>query len=718
MNIDQYLGMFIDESRDNLQRLNECLLELELNASNIELLHEIFRIIHTVKGMSGSMGYENLQELTHYMENVLDLMRNAKFTADADTLDLLFKCLDKLETLVNAVIENGKDAGDVDELVVELKKISDMVESNTNTNGDDAESTVNKAFEFNEYEKSVLNEAKSQQNKILSVKIVLDAECILPAVRAFMVERALEPLGEIIKTIPDTEELENGEFDGSFKLCYITKVEMETVKLAILDISEIESVELVDITDTYTANDAEKPEAKTPKKTTRKKTSGSKAKATAKSTEEKKEPPKEPDNKSDELSVAEQIILDLNKQIDKAKTNDTPAAAQKGMNPNKIPQTIRVASDRLDKLMNLVGELVINRTRVDQVTIDKEYNALPNAINTMGRVIGDIQEIVMKLRMVPIENVFNRFPRLVRDITKDMGKSVNLVMKGQDTELDRVVVEEMGDPLVHLIRNSLDHGFETIEERKKAGKSETGTLELNAFNEGDNIVIKVIDDGRGINKEIIKKKAVEKGLMSAETFEKLSDREIYDIIFMPGFSTKEKATDLSGRGVGMDVVKTSITNLGGSVYVESEQGKGTTITITLPSTIAIIQALLVKVGLETYAVPLNNVNEVIDITRDQISTVQGKEVIMLRGHVLPLVRMDTMLDVETSDKDNEEVTVMVVKSSGREFGAVVTSLIGQQEVVIKPINKNLCAKNFFSGATTLGNGQVSLIVNVNNLFGN
>lgn len=689
MNLDQYLGVFIDESRENLQALNEYLLQLESNLSDISLLHEIFRVIHTLKGMSASMGFENIAELTHDMENVLDLLRNEKLTADSDILDVLFSCLDRLEGFLEKVIENNNDEGEIKDLVKDLERVvsgdSTPDLEKTNENGI-------ASFSFNEFEIAVLSEAKSQGNEVMEVNVFLEETCILPAARAYMVEKVVEPFGEIIKSIPDTEKLEEGEFEGSFKLFIVTQADSDYVKSSILDVSEIDKVEVSPITDFRAAsigeevdNTAPEPEQeKAVEPPEVKKPAGQSAKP------EVKEPPKKADKPQ---------------KADKAKKNGS-----------KIPQTIRVSAERLDLLMNLVGELVINRTRVEQISQDNQYNSLNGALNLMGSVTNDIQEIVMKLRMVPIENVFNRFPRLVRDISKELGKKVELVINGQDTEMDRAVIEDLGDPLVHLVRNSLDHGLETTEERAEKGKPEKGTIELAAYNEGDHIIVKVSDDGKGLNVEKIVQKVVAKGLVTQEAVNNMSEKEKNELIFLPGFSTHDVATDLSGRGVGMDVVKTKISNIGGTVHLETEKDKGTSVIIRLPSTIVILQALLVNVGDEVYAVPLNNINEVIDIEVGQITTVQKQEVILLRGKTLPLKRMNRILDIDEGSDSEENLTVVIVQSSGKQVGIVVSDLIGQKEVVIKPINKKYCDSNYFSGATTLGNGNVALIINVNGII--
>ncbi|MGD9579786.1 MAG: chemotaxis protein CheW [Vampirovibrionia bacterium] len=697
MNLDQYLGIFIDESRENLQYLNDYLLELEADFNNINILHDIFRVIHTLKGMSGSMGYENMQTLSHSMENVLDKMRNKEIKPDSNILDLLFQCLDRLETFLNSVIENNNDNGEVKDLEDKLKKV---LVSSVSSPVEVEKSTNEVSIEFNEYEMAVLAEAKEQGHRLFELTIFVESSCILPAARAFMVTKSIEPHGELVKTVPDTEKLEEGEFESFFKLFYITTSDKDFIISTIMDISEIKKVECKDITDIEIVDNclvhSDNEEI----------------------TSNKEEIVEEVSVVMNETPVNEVEIHDNEPKGEGGEKQDKTDKKDKKANAasNKIPQTIRVSAERLDTLMNLVGELVINRTRVEQLAYDKQYGNLNSALSVVGSVTNDIQEIVMKLRMVPIENIFNRFPRLVRDISKDLGKNVTLKIDGHDTEMDRAVIDDLGDPLVHLVRNSLDHGLESPEERKKFGKPESGLLELSACNEGDNIIIKVKDDGKGLNTERIVQKAIEKGFITAEEAKMMTEAEKNELILLPGFSTHDVATDLSGRGVGMDVVKTRIVDLGGTVHIETARNIGTTITIKLPSTIVILQALLVKIINEVYAIPLSNINEVIDVSKDQIFTVQKKEVILLRGKTLPLVRMNKLLDVQSDKNNDEELTVVVAQSSDKVVGLVVSDLIGQKEVVIKAVNKKFCDATLFSGATTLGNGNVSLIINVNGII--
>jgi two-component system chemotaxis sensor kinase CheA len=661
MELDKYLGIFIDESKENLQKLNESLLLLEKNNDDLEILNDIFRVAHTLKGMSRTMGYNDLADVTHNMENILDPLRNGTLKATSNVIDVLFECLDKLEQLVGKIINNDyqDNKNNIDPLNLKLKTLLD---NPNNQNEEQQKNNLN--AEFNEYDKLIIKHAMNEGIPVYEINVKIDADSMLPAARAYMVVNSLDAFGELLKAVPSVEDLEQGLFDQNFQLFLASSEQKDVIAQKILNISEIASVDVKNFNlDTLVVS-----------------------------------------GKADQEQ--ESIVLD--------QLSDADSKPQQATN---LPKTIRINADRLDKLMNLVGELVINRTRISLLASEQKMADLTSVISTMGTITGDIQEIVMKLRMVQIEQVFNRFPRLIRDLSKKLNKDIQLKILGQETEIDRIVIEEIGDPLIHLIRNSIDHGLETPEERIKMGKPVKGTIELSAFNEGDNIIIKISDDGKGIDPEKIKKKALEKGLISNESLKNISEKEILELIFAPGFSTVEVATDLSGRGVGMDVVKSKVNQLGGNVSIASKINIGTTITISLPSTMAIVQALLIKVGQEIYATPLNYISEVIDIKADDIKNIQNKEVFVLRGNAVRIIRLDKILEIPDCDKTiSGDITVVIVKCQNRQVGIIVSDLIGQQEVVIKPINKNLCSNNYFSGATTLGNGKVALILNINSII--
>ncbi|NMB27909.1 MAG: chemotaxis protein CheA, partial [Tissierellia bacterium] len=382
---------------------------------------------------------------------------------------------------------------------------------------------------------------------------------------------------------------------------------------------------------------------------------------------------------------------------------------------SRVGKTVRVDIDRLDNLMNLVSELIIIKTRMDDLSGTSSKENMTEAIEYLERITTNLHDAVMKVRMVPVERVFNRFPRMVRDLSKELNKEINLEMSGEDTEVDRTVIDEIGDPLIHIIRNSIDHGIETPEERVKYGKSKEGTVELKAYADGNNVVIEVVDDGRGINVNEIKKKAIEKEIINRQEIELLSEEEVFTLLFTPGFSTSEEVSDVSGRGVGLDVVKSKIEAINGSIEMDSEVNKGTRFIIRIPLTLAIIQALLVKLGDETYAIPLSSITEITSITKNDVRNIQGQEIFLYRGKTIPIVKLNELMEIESTNILDEHV-IVVVRKGEKQAGLLVDELIGQQEIVIKPLGKYLSNIKYLSGATILGNGSISLILDVNSII--
>ncbi len=659
MNTDNLLGIFLDESRENLQIFSDKLLELEKKPKSTETLNEIFRIAHTFKGMAKTMGFNRLSDLTHNLESLLEILRSGQKKVTPRIIEILFQGLDKIEVLVQIINEAGTETEcpAVNELVNDLEKI---LKGDDTKEKSEPDQDINTSL--NQQDDLYIKDALEKGLKAKEILVYIENECLLPAVRCYMVNQILENEGEIFKTLPELKETENNVFLKSgnnrhlIKFYIITEAEDEELKEKIMSVLEIEKAEIVDL-------------------------SGSK-------TEE-------------QLEQGEKTAL------------------KNGIKkPSRFTsRTIRVNAERLDNLMDLVGELVINKTRISELTKTSANAELKEGVHLLEVISGEIQEIVMKLRMVPIEQVFGRFPRLVRDISKEMEKDVNLIIQGKEIEIDRAIVDEIADPLIHLIRNSLDHGLEGREERIKKGKKVKGTLQLTAINECGNILIKIIDDGRGINPEKIKRKILDKNLLSAEELEKLTTEEIFDFIFKPGFSTMDSSTSLSGRGVGMDIVKTKITALNGTVSIKSEKDEGTTVTISLPSTMAIVRSMIVEIGDEIYALPLNYVNEVIDISANEIKYIQNREVINFRDIVIPVKRLGELLKVPGYSRNGKnKMTLILMQSEDKHVAINVSRVINQQEIVIKNINKNLSSLDYISGVTTLGSGQVAPILNANTLI--
>lgn len=688
LDFEQYIDMFLDESKDHLQNLNHILLDFEKDMENLETINEIFRIMHTLKGMSATMGFEKIAGLTHKIENTLDEIRTGKSKATPKIVDMLFKSLDALEGLVKGIEEDGKEKDiDVEEII---RLLQEDTEDDKTVSVEEAEEEGLYDTDDMKYLAETIEKAKSQGMDAFEVDVKLEATCVLKSARAFLIFRAIEENGEIIFARPSVEDIEDEKFDEGFKLITVTHVEREVLEASLKGISEIETVIVKDFEIGMLSS----------------------VEIADKKVEVTKEKPKEESKKEEKVETKPTAPATAAKPKAEAKGNDDEAGQKKG----KTGKTVRVDIDRLDNLMNLVSELIIVKTRLEDHEISLQNPSLNDAVEYLERITTSLHDAVTKVRMVPIERVFNRFPRMVRDLSKELGKEIALTMKGEETEVDRTVIDEIGDPLIHLIRNSIDHGIETPEIRRNLGKSDIGNVVLAAYPDGNNVVIEVTDDGAGLNIDKIKKKAVEKGVISEEKANTIEDKDAAILIFAPGFSTADQVSDISGRGVGMDVVKTKIESLGGNVEIETERNAGSKFIIRLPLTLAILQALLVKVEEEKYAVPLNNIKEINDIRVEDIREVDGKRIILYRGNTLPLVSLKEVLDIGPFDSNREDVTVVIVKKGDKELGVMVDGLIGQQEIVIKSLGKYLGGVTFIAGATILGNGSVALIIDTNSLF--
>lgn len=692
MDMNQYLDMFIEESKEHLQAINANLLVLESDPERISIVNEIFRSAHTLKGMSATMGFEDMASLTHEAENVLDLIRNDKLKINSDIMDVIFQSVDLIEGMVMDIMEGGDGSADVSEPVAKLRAIvagdfsaatasSDKAAASgegVRTGAETAEATgdqTNREYELDEFALTVLKQSEEAGNNLFWIKVTLQENCLLKAARAYMVFDQLESMGEVIKSTPSVQDLENERFDLTFEVIFVTMEPADKVKKAITNISEIQDVAV--------------------------------------------EPVQMREAKQQAKQAEEQIAVAAGApEAEAVKKQD--AAAASNAPAKKVTaggKTIRVDIERLDVLMNLFSELVIDRGRLEQLARELGKSELQETVEHMSRISGDLQNIILTMRMVPVEQVFNRFPRMIRDLAKDLNKKVNLEIFGAETELDRTVIDEIGDPLVHLLRNSLDHGIESPAERKKAGKPEEGTIQLRAFHSGNHVFIEVKDDGAGINKEKVLKKALERGIVTPAAAESLADRQIFELLFSSGFSTADTISDISGRGVGLDVVKTKIESLGGNVSVDSVRGQGTTFLIQLPLTLSIISAMLVQVQDEKYAVPLSSIIETAVFRKDQIMMAHRQKVIDFRGRVVPLVSLQDIFQIpDNGQEKDDEVAVVIVRKGEKMAGLVVDSFIGQQEIVLKSLGKYLVQVFAISGATILGDGQVALIIDCNALI--
>ena len=676
MDMSQYMSAFLDESREHLQIINDVLLKLEKDPDEHGFIEEIFRSAHTLKGMSATMGFTKTAELTHNMENVLDKIRNREMVVTPDIVDVLFECLDALNVLLDEIIEDGEEETEIELLANQLDGIAksgkvskekekvvepEKVEESVTIESEE----INEKMIFNEFDKQLLEEAKAKNLNSYMAKVELESDCMLKAARTYMIFRAIEESGDIIKTNPPAQDLEEEKFDTVFFLTFITDRTAEEVKMKVLNISEVKDIEISEVDVTKELKSKGEEEKKEVKKTTSKEEKGKKA-------------------------VKEKSIKKVKKTT-----------------------TVRVETGKLDSLMNLVAELVINKTRLAQIGSEYELQELSETLSHIDRVTSDLQSVVTQVRMVPIENVFNRFPRMVRDLSKDIGKEIELIIEGKETELDRTVIDEIGDPLVHLIRNSLDHGIELPSVRETSGKERKGTILLKAEHEGNSVVITISDNGKGIDPKIIGNIALEKELTTEDELAVMDDEQILKFIFAAGFSTAEEITDLSGRGVGMDVVRNKIEGLNGQIELSSEVGVGTLQRIKLPLTLAIIEALLVNLKNETYAIPLANIVETIDVDKKDVKVMQNEDVIVLRGEVVPIINLGETLNVpEYKEPEAINHTIVIVKVGSKKIGLIIDQLIGQQEIVIKSLGKLFTGVRGITGATVLGNGEVALILDV------
>lgn len=665
LDLNQYIDVFVEEAKEHLQNMNEALLELEKDTSNTSLINEIFRVAHTLKGMSGTMGFINMSNLTHEMENVLHGVRSNAVTLNEDIIDIIFECFDMLDYSINLIATNGQEKDDdYKDLIHKLRSISD--DSQMQENRD--ESSHKKLEDINEYVLNILEEAKNKGLISYKIDIILSTSCMLKAARAFIIFNNLESIGEIVYSNPSVEDIEDEKFDSKFSVVFISEFNSEKIKEELSSISEI---------DDFSINRLDVDSLMTNLQTIEENTE--------KSNKFKKELLKR--NEKDET------------------TNRT----------NMIGKTVRVDIDRLDNLMNLVSELIIIKTRMDELSQSSNKENMAEAIEYLERITTSIHDAVMKVRMVPIERVFNRFPRMVRDLSKELEKEINLQMSGKDTEVDRTVIDEIGEPLIHIIRNSIDHGIETPEERIKRGKKKEGTIILKAYANGNSVIIEAEDDGKGLDGNEIKEKAIQKGVISKQEGELLSEEEAIALLFTPGFSTTEEVSDISGRGVGLDVVKSKIESISGSIEVDTQLYKGTKFTIRLPLTLAIIQALLIRLSNEIYAIPLSSITEIIKISKEEIKSIHDQEVILYRGKTIPIIELNRIVGVNDIEKSDEHIAIIARKGE-KQAALLVDGLIGQQEIVIKPLGKYLSNIKYLSGATILGDGNISLILDVNSLM--
>ncbi|AKB26709.1 Signal transduction histidine kinase CheA [Methanosarcina sp. MTP4] len=797
MDLSKYMGIFREESERNLKQLNDSLLALEQNPENTEHVNIVFRLAHTFKGMAATMGFKQIVELTHEMENLIERIRTQQLKLDASLIDLLFECLDSLEGLVenackNAGIkpsrgktgeeEKSKTYPDPGEVLKALRAINTPITANTKEKtigkkvfsreeeaekeretkeeknseevplypdeetsqyparkdslylgarkevpetGEDSSITESSSttfsiteegiptteIEFSEKERALMEEAEMDGAKVMLAHIALQDTCLLKSARSALVIRKISENGKIIRTFPSINELEKENFGLDFEVVFSTKKDGYTIKTEISNISEIEDVSIRSLSSEEGYGEAYREPVPVHEKTTGKLSETLSETSSETSSENLSEISSE--NLSEGPSL-EKTRFEPEKMEGEAVTGGKMPFFSKPNPKIKNIQSVRVSTEQLDKLMNLAGELVITRSRINQLTLDFKSKELEETLSELRKLTGEMQEEVIEARMVPLDHILNIFPRMVRDLAKSENKKLDFIIRGKEIKLDRTVLDEIGNPLVHLLRNAVDHGIESPEKRLELGKKETGTIMLKASRQENYVIIKIEDDGQGIDPTELRKAAEEQGIISREEAEQLPDREAMQLIFNHGFSTASRVTDVSGRGVGMDVVKNRIENLGGSIKIESKPGKGTRFELKLPLTIALYQAMLVEVGNERYAIPFTNIIKNIEIQKEAVRHINGEEVTMESGKVLPLLRLHSLFGLPVEER--EKLVVVVAEKAGQVIGIVVDRLLGKQEVIIKTFKSKLLEETKgFAGATIMGDGNVVLILDINTL---
>lgn len=679
MDTNQYLEMFLDESKEHLQACNQHLLELEQNPEDLTIVNEVFRAAHTLKGMSATMGYEDIADLTHIMENVLDAIRNEKLQVTAEMLDVVFESVSYLDEMVQDIEAGGTGKKDVTKIVAQLNRIEegkpiDGAEDEVAATVVDAP-TLSAGPQYDDFEMTVISQSLEQDFSVFEIKVTLREDCVLKAARVFMVFEILENVGDVIKSVPTVEKLEEEAFDHEFTAVLITKEEEDVLRTKISKVSEVVEVAITSVSEKSLKDDKRAQEAQV--------------------VQAKQE-------------VKKQASASNGKQEEKRSRSAQNQSANR---------TIRVNIERLDILMNLFEELMIDRGRLQSISTDMHHPELTETVERLTRVSGDLQNIILNMRMIPVETVFNRFPTMVRQLVRELNKKVNLEIIGAETELDRTVIDEIGDPLVHLIRNALDHGIEKPEERLAKGKPEVGTVKLSAYHSGNNVFIELEDDGAGVSREKVLAKAISNGIVTEEDAETLTDQQVAELILASGFSTADVISDVSGRGVGLDVVRTTIESLGGHISIDSKEGEGSLFQVQLPLTLSIISVMLVELESEVYAVPLSSIIETAIVHNDEIMNAHSQRVIDFRGNIIPLLDLKEIFELEEKERPSDDYqSVVIVRKGDKLAGLIVDSFIGQQEIVLKGLGNYLTSVFAISGATILGDGQVALIVDCNALI--
>lgn len=705
---DELLKIFLGEAEEQLENMSKMLLALEEDHDDRESLDEIFRAAHSLKGASATLGYNNIAMLTHDMETLMDTFRKKEREVTKDSVDVILKCFDCVTTMIE-MVEDGKD-DDVD-ITRHRENIAAILNTKTPSQNDNSSEIVKEKaasgrseWHLTEYERLVAEEALSEHKNVFDIEVGINDDEGMKDIRCMVIANQLKEIGELVSTVPNLDDEAATQTTTVFKYLFVTP-ESEMLIEDEIGKTDIDYIKVKKVDADFLAGEI---------------------------TEENVFEDEHPGVSKKETGNDNVVTENAGAKISPEKDNIARQqnAAARGIS------SIRVDTDRLDSIMNLVGELVINRTmfvqlRSSLVGMEKELDDLGVNVKNfktlkalqadfdsihqrMGRISTELQERVMQIRLLPISIVFTRFTRLVRDLASSMGKDVNIIISGENTEIDKTVIEVIGDPLIHIVRNAVSHGIESPEDRIAAGKEPRGTVWLDARHEGNHVVVEVSDDGKGLDREKILRKAISKNLISPESAANLSDREVYDFIFQPDFSTAEVVNDISGRGVGLDVVAKNIEKISGSIEIKTKLGEGTKFTLRFPLTLAIIQALLARVAGETFCIPLGSILETVRITPSDIKTIEGREVMMLRGNVISLLKMNEVLELGEAQYE-KHMFVVVVGVGEKRVGLIVDKLVGRQEIVIKIIDDEFITSPEIAGATVLGNGTISLIFDINSL---
>lgn len=688
MDVMQYAELFQAEAGEYMQVLNQCLLSLEKDPQDREELQEAFRAVHSLKGMAGTMGYQHVTNIAHGLENFMEDFKTGERKPSPDILDLLFEAVDLLQlSLENPEESKPEEKDKWDQLLVKMKNYHDQ-EGEAVLSEECEQETGGSSLEIGVMEQEILRQAADKGHCPCLVQIDLKQDTMMKSVRVYMIFKALEECCEVVSSTPSQQDLEEEKFDHSFQVLVILEGDdRDQLYAKIMQISDVEKTEVL------------------------------LWQAAEESPGTDLEDITEPNLSLTEGLDSEEETAEQGKKAsgEKKSAEAAPGAGEQGQVAKAIDKMVRVETQKLDDLVNLVGEMVVARTRIAE--IGRGFNEdLDGTIDQLKRSITNLQDTAMGLRMVPIKQVFERFPRMVRDLCRSKGKQVQLYISGEETELDRSIINRLSDPLVHLLRNSFDHGIESPEDRKKKGKNLEGSIYLQARHEGNQVIITVEDDGAGIDPDRIAEIALKKGVISQAELNQLSKEDIISLIFFSGFSTSAEVTDVSGRGVGMDAVRNSIESLHGTVEVFSEINVMTRFVLRLPLTLAIIKTLLVKSAGQVYAIPVEVIKENVYLNREEISSIRENPVVNLRGEVIPLYTLSSLLGFGFTELADEECSLVIVEASNRKAGFIVDDFVGQQEIMIKSLGSYLKGLKGIAGATVLGDGSVTLIVDVAGLL--